>query len=228
MKDIILLHGAIGAADQLESLSAALEQKQFRVHRFSFSGHGRVPFRGQFGIRQFAAELEEFMQEHGLAKPAIFGYSMGGYVALYVAKMQPHLLGTVITLGTKFAWSPEIAAKEINMLDANTILEKVPKFAETLKARHGADWQMLLQKTAEMMTDLGHEPALKEEDFPLIEPNVLIGLADHDTMVSLDETLHVFKALKQADLYMLPRTKHPVETVNVPLLAEIITHYLNR
>jgi hypothetical protein len=78
------------------------------------------------------------------------------------------------------------------------------------------------------MTDLGHEPALKEEDFPLIEPNILIGLADHDTMVSLDETLHVFKALKQADLYMLPRTKHPVETVNVPLLAEIITHYLNR
>lgn len=228
MKHIVLLHGAIGATDQLEPLATALEQKQFRVHRFSFSGHGNVPFRNQFGIGQFAAELEEFMQEHSLEKPAIFGYSMGGYVALYVAKTKPALLGSIITLGTKFAWSPEIAAKEINMLDANTILEKVPKFAEALKARHGAGWQTLLQKTAEMMTTLGREPALKEEDFPVIEPNVLMGLADHDTMVSLDETLHVFKALKQADLYMLPRTKHPIETVSAPLLAEIISHYLNR
>ncbi len=228
MKDIILLHGAIGATDQLEPLAAALEQKQFRVHRFSFSGHGNVRFREQFGIGQFAAELEEFILEQGLEKPAVFGYSMGGYVALYVAKTKPQALSTVISLGTKFAWSPEIAAKEIKMLDANTILEKVPKFAEALKARHGDGWQTLLQKTSEMMISLGHEPALKEDDFPLIEQNVLVGLADHDTMVSLDETLHVFKALKQADLYMLPRTKHPIETVNAPMLAEIITHYLNR
>ncbi len=228
MKHIILLHGAIGATDQLEPLATALEQKQFNVHRFSFSGHGNVPFRDQFGIGQFAAELEEFMQAHSLEKPAIFGYSMGGYVALSLAKTKPALLSTIITLGTKFAWSPEIAAKEIRMLDATTILEKVPKFAEALEARHGSEWQTLLQKTSEMMISMGNAPALKEKDFPLIEQNVLVGLADHDTMVSLDETLHVFKALKQADLYMLPRTKHPIETVNAPLLAEIITQYLDR
>ncbi len=228
MKDIVLLHGAIGAADQLEPLAASLEQKAIRTHRFSFSGHGNTPFRAQFGIAQFAAELEEFIQAHGLEKPAVFGYSMGGYVALYLAKTRPQLLDTIITLGTKFAWSPEIAAKEIKQLDANIILQKVPKFAEALKARHGAGWQTLLQKTAEMMTGLGEAPALKDGDFPLIEQNVLIGLADHDAMVSLDETLHVFKSLKQSDLYMLPRTKHPIETVNSQLLAEIIAICLSR
>jgi len=228
MKHIILLHGAIGATDQLEPLAAALEQKKFRAHRFSFSGHGHMPFRDQFGIVQFASELEEFIKAHDLEKPAVFGYSMGGYVALYLAKTRPQFLDTIITLGTKFAWSPEIAAKEIKQLDANTILEKVPKFAEALNARHGAGWQTLLQKTAEMMTDLGEAPALKDGDFPQIEQNVLIGLADHDAMVSLDETLHVFKSLKQSDLYMLPRTKHPIETVNPQLLAEIIATCLSR
>jgi esterase/lipase len=227
MKHIILLHGAIGAADQLGPLAYALEQKQFSVHRFSFSGHGTMPFQESFGIEQFAGELEQFIGEHSLEQPAIFGYSMGGYVALYLAKTKPQLLSTIITLGTKFAWSPEIAAKETKMLDANTILEKVPKFAEALKARHGNDWQTLLQKTAEMMTGLGNSPALKDEDLSQLEQKVLLGLADHDNMVSLDETLHVFKALKQADLYMLPRTKHPIETVNATLLAEIITNYLN-
>ncbi len=227
MKHIVLLHGAIGAADQLAPLEIAFMQKQFTVHRFSFSGHGNMPFQEQFGIEQFAGELEQFIKEKHLEQPAIFGYSMGGYVALYLAKVKPGLLSTVITLGTKFAWSPEIAAKEIKMLDANTIIEKVPKFAEALKARHGAEWQTLLQKTANMMTGLGNSPALTNEDFAQLDHKVLLGLADHDTMVSLDETLHVFKVLKQADLYMLPRTKHPIETVNPTLLAEIISNYLS-
>lgn len=227
MKDIVLLHGAIGAADQLEPLAAALEQKAIRTHRFSFSGHGNTPFRAQIGIAQFAAELEEFIQAHGLEKPAVFGYSMGGYVALYLAKTRPQLLDTIITLGTKFAWSPEIAAKETGMLDATTIREKVPKFAEALKARHGKEWELLLQKTSEMMISLGKAPALKDEDFAAIGQNVLLGLADHDNMVSFDETRHVFKSLKQSDLYLLPRTKHPIETVNAPLLAEIIANYLD-
>jgi pimeloyl-ACP methyl ester carboxylesterase len=227
MKHIVLLHGAIGAADQLAPLEIAFMQKQFTVHRFIFSGHGNTPFQEQFGIEQFAGELEQFINEHSLEQPAIFGYSMGGYVALSLAKTKPALLGTIVTLGTKFAWSPEIAAKEIKMLDANTILEKVPKFAEALKARHGDEWQTLLQKTAEMMTGLGNSPALTEEDFSQLDHKILLGLADHDTMVSLDETLHVFKSLKQADLYMLPRTKHPIETVNPTLLAEIISNYLS-
>lgn len=227
MKHIVLLHGAIGAADQLEPLSNTLAQKQFSVHRFSFSGHGNTPFQEAFDIAQFADELDQFIREHALEQPAVFGYSMGGYVALYLAKTKPQVLGRIMTLGTKFAWSPEIAAKEMKMLDADTILHKVPKFAEALKARHGDQWQTLLQTTAEMMKGLGQKPALTEDDLSAISHNVLIGLADHDSMVSVEETLHVFKTLKQADLYMLPRTKHPIETVNPVLLAEIITNYLN-
>lgn len=226
MKHIILLHGAIGAADQLETLAGALTQKQFTVHRFSFSGHGKMPFSRDFGIGSFTAGLEEYIREHGLEKPAVFGYSMGGYVALHFAVSKPGLLGNIITLGTKFAWSPAIAAKEIKMLDAATILEKVPKFAAALEAMHGKDWQLLLQRTAEMMTALGAEPALKEGDFENIENKVLVGLADHDTMVTIDETLAVFKQLKHADMYMLPATKHPIETVNAGLLAEIISQFI--
>lgn len=227
MKSIILLHGAIGADDQLVALGNALAAKQANVHRFSFSGHGKTPFRDRFGIEAFASELEQYINDHQLSRPDVFGYSMGGYVALYLAKSKRGFLGKIVTLGTKFAWSPEIAAKEIKMLDAATIMEKVPKFAAALEARHGAEWQRLLKETAMMMTALGADPALKESDVSSIENKVLIGLADHDTMVTLDETLAVYKQLKQADMYMLPATKHPIETVNTALLAEIITAYLS-
>jgi esterase/lipase len=225
MKNIILLHGAIGAKDQLESLAIELKQQDHSVYTLSFSGHGQTPFQNNFGIEQFAFELEQFIKTNNLDKPTLFGYSMGGYVALYLATQQPTLLGNIITLGTKFEWSPEIAAKETKMLDSKTIIEKVPKFAEALQKRHGNDWELLLQRTAEMMLNLGNKNALSLNDITTIENKVLIGLADKDNMVSLEETTVVYKQLKNGLMYMLPNTKHPIETVNTSLLAKIISDF---
>ena len=114
MKPIILLHGAIGAKDQLEPLAKELSGNGFQTYSFNFSGHGQSPFQNQFSISQFSNELLEFVVKTHLIRPAIFGYSMGGYVALYLASQKPDGLGKIITLGTKFVWSPEIAVKEIN------------------------------------------------------------------------------------------------------------------
>lgn len=222
MKTIILLHGAIGAKDQLEPLAIELKQQGYNVFTLSFSGHGQTPFATNFGIEQFALELEQFIKENNLDKPNVFGYSMGGYVALYLAHRNPSILENIITLGTKFEWSLEIAQKEVKMLDSKTIIEKVPKFAETLQKRHGQDWELLLQKTAEMMLSLGNKNALTLNDFTTIENKVLIGLADIDNMVSLEETTAVYKQLKNGAMYMLPNTNHPIESVNVGLLARII------
>ncbi len=225
MQNIILLHGAIGAKDQLEPLAVELKQQGYTVFTLSFSGHGQTPFATNFGIEQFALELEQFITVNHLQQPTVFGYSMGGYVALYLAKQQPTLLGNIITLGTKFEWSPEISAKETKMLDSKTILEKVPKFAEALQKRHGHDWELLLQKTAEMMIELGNKNTLSLNDFASIENKVLIGLADKDNMVTLEETTTVYKQLKNGAMYMLPNTKHPIETVDSKLLAELVTRF---
>ncbi|MES2131079.1 MAG: alpha/beta fold hydrolase [Bacteroidota bacterium] len=225
MKNIILLHGAIGAASQFEPLKALLKEK-YNVFTFNFSGHDKTPFQTNFGIEQFALELESFIAGHKLVQPAIFGYSMGGYVALSLAHIKPDLLGSIITLGTKWEWSPEIAQKEIQMLDAKTIAEKVPKYADVLMTRHGNDWEKVLQKTADMMLKLGDGNLLDEAAFSTIQQKVLIGLADKDTMVTLNETTKVFKQLKTADMFMLPASKHPLEMINTPLLAAIIENFL--
>src|SRR5206468_4121330 len=131
------------------------------VFSFNFSGHGKTNFNTNgFSIPVFAEELEKFIINNKIVKPSIFGYSMGGYVALYLASQNANLLGNIATLGTKFSWSPEIAQREIKMLDAKTISEKVPKFAEALKNRHGVQWQELLNKTSQMMVELGNNNIL--------------------------------------------------------------------
>lgn len=225
MNDIILLHGAIGAADQLNHLAEQLSGKGFQTHQFSFSGHGGQAFATHFGIEQFADELYQFIQEHQLEQPNVFGYSMGGYVALYLAAQKPNLLRKIATLATKFDWTPEGAIKETAMLHPESIQQKVPQFAQALQQRHGEQWIELLHKTAAMMQKLGDKPLLKEQLLKSIDVPVLLGLGDKDSMVSLDETRKVYAALPKVNMYLLPNTKHPIEGVNVELLAAVLEGY---
>ncbi len=222
MQDLILLHGAIGASDQLLPLSKSLASKGFKVHCLCFSGHGKLPFHEAFTIEQFAVELYQFIIEKNLIQPAVFGYSMGGYVALYLASQKPNLMGKIVTLASKFDWTPEGAIKEAGMLNPDVLQQKVPQFAEALQKRHGEQWIELLQKTAAMMKVLGDEPLLTETLIKTVENPVMLGLGDKDTMVTLEETRKVFAQLTQANMFMLPNTKHPIEGVNVDLLSAVL------
>jgi esterase/lipase len=151
---------------------------------------------------------------------------MGGYVALYLASEEPELLGYIVTLGSKFSWNTEIAEKEIKNLNPEIIKSKVPKFAESLQARHGEKWELLLTKTADMMLVMGKHNPLSAERIERITNRVLIGLADKDAMVSLDETRAVYSRLQNASMYMLPQTKHPIETADIELLSSIIIKFI--
>ncbi len=225
-RDIILLHGAIGAADQLQPLAEVLSQKGFTTHLFNFSGHGDKMIQDELSIALFAEELKLFISENQLNQPHVFGYSMGGYVALYLASEEPELLGYIVTLGSKFSWNTEIAEKEIKNLNPEIIKSKVPKFAESLQARHGEKWELLLTKTADMMLVMGKHNPLSAERIERITNRVLIGLADKDAMVSLDETRAVYSRLQNASMYMLPQTKHPIETADIELLSSIIIKFI--
>lgn len=226
MKTIILLHGAIGASDQLLPLANALTALGYHIEMMDFAGHGQKELPDQLSITLFAEELKQFIIDQKLEQPHVFGYSMGGYVALFLASTEWNGLGKIITLGSKFHWTPDIAQKEIKMLDSKIISEKVPKFAESLKSRHGEKWENVLSKTADLMLSLGCDNVLTDELIQRIQNEVWIGLADQDSMVSLEETRHVLSQLNHGSMYMLPNTKHPIETVNLNLLGSIISSFV--
>jgi pimeloyl-ACP methyl ester carboxylesterase len=224
VKTIILLHGALGAQDQLEPLKQELSKLNYQVHLFTFSGHGKVLFQNDFNVHRFAAELELFIRNNHLEKPNVFGYSMGGYVALYLSSQSKELIGNIVTLGTKFKWTEEIAENEIKQLDADVIREKVPKFAAALEKRHG-NWELLLKRTSDMMIALGDNNII-EDNFKNITNKVLIGLADSDSMVGIEETDHAADRIQNSKRYTVANAKHPIETVDPKVLADIIHQFL--
>lgn len=226
MQHLLLLHGAIGSSEQLRPLTQLL-QPDFTVHLFDFPGHGGKELPAVFSIEIFAESVVGYLKENSIEKVSIFGYSMGGYVALYLAKHYPHLIEHVITLATKFHWNEAIAAKEIKMLQPEVIEYKLPAFAETLQLRHSpVDWKMVLNQTAEMLLNLGKNNMLKPEDYATILTPCLVMIGDRDKMVTLEETVTVYKELSAAQLAVLPSTPHPIEQVDETFLADHIRKFI--
>jgi pimeloyl-ACP methyl ester carboxylesterase len=228
MQHLILLHGALGSKDQLQPLATTLHNS-FHVHSFNFSGHGGRPFPPiAFSIPLFAEQIAEYMKETNISQANIFGYSMGGYAAMYLAKHYPHKINRLVTLATKFHWDAATAAREVKMLDGKTIQEKVPVFAAQLQQRHAPnDWLVLLDKTKELLTNLGNQNTLQPEDYPSITTPSLLLLGDRDKMVTLDETVAVYKQLPNAQLGVIPNTPHAFEQADLSFLAELITRFIN-
>jgi len=224
---LLLLHGALGSKSQFDSLTELLAGT-FNVHAINFSGHGgeKIPVDG-YSILLFENDVLDYMNVNEIGSAFIFGYSMGGYVGLSLAGIHPDKVRSVYTLATKLEWNPEVANKESGMLNPETILEKIPKFAKQLEERHHpADWKQIMQKTAAFMKILGDQP-LDEKFFRTIHCPVMLSVGDRDKMVGVSETFHVFKFLTRGSLYVMPQTNHPFEMVDHKRLALEIIRYFN-
>lgn len=228
MKPILLLHGALGSKSQFAEIAGMLAGS-YDVFTFDFAGHGANPLpEEQFSIETFAHEISVYMRANGLAGADIFGYSMGGYAALYASAAGLINAGRIFTLATKFEWTEEIAAREAKMLDADKIRQKVPAFAEELAARHGSKWEALLGMTREMMTRLGRKNLLNTEMLARVKNDVLVSIGDRDKMVTLEETIAAYRVMVNSSLLVIPNTGHPIERVDAKRLTYEIKNFFGK
>lgn len=219
MKPLILLHGALGTSKQLGPLSEKLDVDQ-QIHQLNFEGHGSevLPDR-PFRMAYFAENVLKFMDENEIDQADLFGYSMGGYVALYIALNNPERVGKVSTLGTVLKWSPEVAEREVKFLNPEKIREKVPKFATELNRRHPDVWEEVALKTKELLSNLGKTPRIKDNEWSDIDHKVRIHVGDRDETAGIQQSVEVYTQLEKGELVVLPNSPHPIEQVDQDLLV---------
>lgn len=196
----------------------------FQCHTLNFHGHGGLPpVNDQFHIAGFAQQVLDYLDQHQLESVNIFGYSMGGYVATYIAIHHPTKVEKVMTLATKWDWNPEGAAQEVKMLNPKVIAEKVPHFAKALANRHQPEsWEEQMELTAQMMVEMGNQPPVLMEALTAVQHPYLLLLGDKDRMVGREETEQTRNHLANAELKLLENTPHPFEKVNLERLANEI------
>jgi pimeloyl-ACP methyl ester carboxylesterase len=225
--NLLLLHGALGSEVQLQPLQKLLAT-DFNVYTLNFEGHGGRTSNHEFDMDRFAENVVERLTTLQVAKTHIFGYSMGGYVALTLAKKYPELIDTIVTLGTKFNWTLESAQQEVKMLNPEKIEEKVPAFAKRLQGLHlPNDWKEVMRKTASMMFDLANGKKLTGLDLQAIPHEVCIGIGSLDNMVTIEESENAASHLPNGRLKIIEDVKHPIEKVDMQILTTFIKNELS-
>lgn len=222
-KELVILHGALGSAQQFEACIPFLTD-QFNIHFIDFPGHGNNDLNLTLSIENCASYLKDQIAD--LNEPHIFGYSMGGYVALYgkiTNKINPV---SIITLATKFEWTPEFAKKETDMMDLGNLMIIAPTFIDNLKVLHGDKWEMLLENTRKMMQELGNNKLLTDQTLKGINCPVCISVGFKDKMVSIEESLWAARNIPKAEFEVYPKLQHPAERINWKQVSFGIKHFV--
>ncbi len=227
---VIFLHGTLGTSGDLKPLMEYFTEKEYNVHCFDFSGHGlNAKETKEFRIDLFAKDLDQFIRQNNLNSPIIFGYSMGGYVALYhVANYDDSPIKMIFTYGTRFNWSEKSIQKEIPTLNPQNIIEKYPQTAELLKKKHGEQWPHLLRSTAHMMQHLEKLDGLTKEDMTDITIPVILMIGDQDRVITSEET-HLTKSwLRNGIVKTISHSKHELERSNLKEMASTIMENIEK
>lgn len=217
----IALHGALGTAAQFDALLALPDAPPLTP--INFPGHAGVPCDVPFSNAVFADAVFDQMEKMGAAQTDLFGYSMGGYVALWMAWKYPEKIRKVVTLNTKLDWTPETAARMTGMFDTEKITAKAPQMAEAFARAHApGDWLEVAQKTARFLLELGNGAAIPEEGFSAITCPVTILRGDNDSVVTEGECRQVAGWIPSCSYAEVPNSKHPMELVDIQALTAII------
>lgn len=219
---LLLLHGALGSARQLEPL-----QELLRGVAIDLSGHGgrEIPLDG-IRFEQFITDIDAAFEENQWSRADLFGYSMGGYAALLYAARHPDRVRSVITVGTKLAWTDEGLQKELRKLDPDVMVAKVPAFADALAAAHGKHrWRDVVTAIAKSMSELASAPLLTAKVVARIECPVLLCVGDGDTTAVPSDTEAFATDLRNAEVAVLPNTRHPFEEVDLDALVPLIQRF---
>ena len=225
-RPIILLHGALGSKGQLSPLMDHLSTRH-EVYSMDFAGHGADSYIGAYSIEKFADQILALLDRKEIEAAHIFGYSMGGYAALYLSSQHPGRVHSIFTLGTKFGWTPAFATAEIQKLNPTKIQEKVPKFATKLAQDHPAHhWKSVVDRTADMMRRLGEAPPLTEDILSRINTKTKICVGSLDKMVTLDESEATATQLASGEVQVIESLPHPIEKADALVLSDAITHFI--
>ena len=198
-KPVILLHGNGGSHNDLETTHRELAQAGYMVYALDSRGQGANKPLPEYHYKDMAADVYVFIKLKGLEKPAVFGFSDGGIVALQLEVMYPGTLGAIVTGGAN-----------IFVKDA-----LIPSFAEGFLAQPSTEPLVIMLQT---------EPSMTVEDMKGIGCPSLIMSGEHD-LIRQEHTLLIGENIPSGRPVIIPGEDHGSYICNSPKLAPLILDF---
>jgi 3-oxoadipate enol-lactonase len=136
---IVLVPGLAGGVDLLEPLIRELA-REYRVIAYDLRGEHYDLFDRGFGFQQLVHDLDTFVRTIGLERPAIFGVSFGGALALEYAAQHSTRLSFLVVQGIGKRFRPglfgDVAQEVLNRLPLPYKNPFVSQFLKVLMGQH--------------------------------------------------------------------------------------------
>lgn len=194
---LILLHGNGESSDYFVHQITCF-CKTYRVIAIDTRGHGKSP-RGNkpFSIKQFADDLLNFMDEKGIEKACLLGFSDGGNIALEFALKHPERVDKLILNGANlfpngvkplYQWPIEIGYRMARLFSNKS--EKARQNAEMLGLMVNEphiDTSKLAKLSMPILVIAGTKDMIKDSHTRLIYnslPNASLELIEGDHFIA--------------------------------------------
>lgn len=155
-RPLILLHGGLGSTSMFgDNLKALAKHRQ--VIAVDLQGHGRTAdIDRPLSVELMADDVAALIQHLKLGRADVFGYSLGGGVALLVGIRHPELVNKLVIVSTVFrrdAFYPEILAQQAQVNEqAFEMMKQTPMYqGYAAIAPRPQDFPRLLNKIGEAM-----------------------------------------------------------------------------
>ncbi|HVG61321.1 MAG TPA: alpha/beta hydrolase [Hyalangium sp.] len=155
-RPLVLLHGGLGSTSMFGDNLKALA-KHFKVIAVDLQGHGRTAdIDRPLSIELMADDVAALIQHLKLGRADVFGYSLGGGVALQVGARHPEVVNKLVIVSTVFrrnAFYPEILAQQGQINEAAfEMMKQTPMYqGYAAIAPRPQDFPRLLKKIGEAM-----------------------------------------------------------------------------
>lgn len=227
---LVLLHGGALTLDLSFGPLMPLLAPHRRLIPIELQGHGRTadPEGREITLARMADDVIGVLDDLGLARADVLGFSWGGLVALETALRHPDrvdrlVLGAVHT--RKDGYHAEI--HDPSTYATSTRMPTEAEFAAMIAEYERYGINTFDQVVAELDPIVTAEQNWSLEQLAGITAPTLLMIGDHD-FVRVDHAVAMADAIPDAGLAVLPRTKHTELVSRVGIVAPLVEDFLGR
>ena len=205
---VVLLHGNGGSHKDLETVAKLLSDSGYLVWSPDSRGQGANAPLAEYHYADMAEDIYQFVdqviQPHYpkyTVKPAVFGWSDGGIIALMTEVMHPNTWSAIITSGANI--DPDCGIWDLKKERAH------PKDTSAL-------YKMML-----------YEPHMTASDMQKIQCPALICAGERD-LINPAHTHLIGDNIPNGEVMFIPGADHGSHIMESDEMAEIVLHYLRQ
>ncbi|MBL8913345.1 MAG: alpha/beta hydrolase [Archangium sp.] len=236
--DLVLLHGGICTIEGCFGALIPSLAKNRRVIAFEFQAHGHTPdIDRKLSVDALVSDTLKAMDQLGVKKTDLLGYSMGAAVALELAVAHPERVNKLMLLSGAF--SPDGVHPGMNDMSGITpeLFKGTPWLASYEKAapaseKNGVGFAKLINRIKEVDDSRAIDP----EKIRALKSPVFVLIGDSD-IITPEHAVKLFRLvgggvagdmvpMANSRLAILPATTHARLMERAPLIAQFVTEFL--